>query len=137
MIDSKSMSWSVEENQRQALRRRINIRVRLKSSHGLWAGFTENISEGGVFVATPAPLRIGDEINIDLALGGELGSLPIRCRVQWVRPVSVGGMPAGMGLRFLDLGAEALAQIRAYITRDQPEILFWDPDDVVPKDDRT
>lgn len=113
-------------NRRRFTRKQVTVKIGMKTPHGLWAGLTENVSEGGLFVATQAPFVLGDTVIVHLSLAGHVGRLPVTCRVKWIRPDTGGGMLPGMGLEFMDLAADALEQLRSFIESDNLEILFWE-----------
>jgi type IV pilus assembly protein PilZ len=108
-------------------RKRVTVRVDLRGEHQFYAGFTENISTGGLFVSTLAPFELGEEIEVQLALAGNLGVEKISTRVAWVRPDSGGGMLPGMGLEFVDISPRAHKQIQEFVESGRLEILFWEP----------
>ncbi|MBM4319486.1 MAG: hypothetical protein FJ125_05880 [Deltaproteobacteria bacterium] len=49
---------------RRKVRTGIEVFLDLKSAHGPWMGFSENLSEGGVFVATLEPLLPGEQVEL-------------------------------------------------------------------------
>lgn len=77
-----------------------------------YVGLTENLSEGGVFVATRAVRGVGSRIDLGILLPEDE---PLRARgtVVWQRPAgqTKGAMP-GMGIRFDGLPAHERARIR-------------------------
>ena len=44
---------------------RLEARVTLRSQTNFFVGFSENISEGGIFISTQSPPDIGDEIDVE------------------------------------------------------------------------
>jgi uncharacterized protein (TIGR02266 family) len=113
--------------QTRGLDRRVHSRVRvdldvtLSSEHNFFTGFAENLSEGGLFIATHEYLDVGTELDVTFRLPGgrEIAS---RARVCWVReynPDSVGVSP-GMGVQFLDLRADDQAAVLAFLRQREP-----------------
>ena len=130
MLEQAAVEESVENagaERRRYSRKRVTVRVDLRGEHQFYAGFTENISTGGLFVATRAPFDLGDEIDVRLALMGHLGVEEVRTRVAWIRPDSGGGLLPGMGLEFIDLPEAAHQQIKEFVESGCLEILFWEP----------
>ena len=41
----------------------------MTSEHNFYVGFTEDISEGGLFIATDEPLEPGSPVTFELGLG--------------------------------------------------------------------
>ncbi len=125
--DMSEFNKSTETDERRNhSRKRVTVKVGLRSEHGFWAGFTEDISEGGIFVATSAPFDLGEQVTVNLMLGKKLGQVPVTCEVCWIRPDTGGGLPPGMGLRFLDLSDDAAEQVRVFVESGRLEILFWE-----------
>ena len=96
----------------------------LESESNLYAGFTENLSECGVFVATHAPLALGSIVDLCISLPLQQ---PFRARgtVRWLRPYSERNETApGMGIRFDRLSAADTARIQEFIQMRAP--MFFD-----------
>ena len=54
----------------QAIRMKLHAQVNLKSESNFFMGFTENISEGGIFVATLSPPNMGESIELSVGVDG-------------------------------------------------------------------
>ncbi|MFW6354989.1 MAG: PilZ domain-containing protein, partial [Verrucomicrobiota bacterium] len=92
--------------------------VTMTSDCNLYVGFTADMSEGGLFVATHELLPIGEvvDLRIDLGDGGE--PVEVEAEVRWLRPVedaSEDVMP-GFGARFAADGSTE-AQLVAGVGR--------------------
>ncbi|MDP7111161.1 MAG: TIGR02266 family protein [Myxococcota bacterium] len=76
----------------------LRVRIDLVGPHGFVKATTENLSAGGLFVATKAPYPVGSRVDLVLRilhappmeLGGE---------VRWVRDAAGGGIQGGMGIQ--------------------------------------
>ncbi len=113
-------------NQRTAQRIDVEIEVTLTGPHTFFSGFTMDISEGGVFVATHEIFPIGTEFRMILFLGKE--RLEIDSLVVWVRGEDssiISGEEPGMGLKFLKLDSRSLSVISEFIKKREP-ILYDD-----------
>jgi uncharacterized protein (TIGR02266 family) len=102
----------------------VTLVLDLDSESNFYAGFTENLSECGVFVATFAPLSIGSSVDVVIVLGSRE---PIRARgtVRWQRSYSESNETTpGMGIRFDHLSAEHTARIHEFSLRRAP--IFFD-----------
>lgn len=75
---------------------------------------TLDISEGGVFVATPAAIKVGSEVRMGLRL--EHSHIVVVGRVAWQR-VSPEGQHEGVGIEFHSLSPHARWVIRNFIAR--------------------
>ena len=124
----------VAQNQQQHVRASerfdLEVKVDLESDHNFYTGLTQNISAGGLFIATNAIRRIGDRITLKFFLPGSTEPLAVETEVRWIRENSalhrVDGA-SGMGVRFINLTPEASAAINAFIqARDS---MFYDDED--------
>ncbi len=87
-------------NERTAPRLEARLVATVEVLAGCHVGFTENLSEGGTFVATRAPQKVGDEVGLVIALP-DLALIRARGVVRWLRmPSNRNGMSGGMGIRF-------------------------------------
>jgi uncharacterized protein (TIGR02266 family) len=114
---------SSKEN-RAHRRLHVEIEVTLVSESQFYAGLSNNLSEGGVFVATYVTRKIGEKLDLTLTLPD---AKPIRTvgEVRWVRGVSDRiDLPAGIGLRFVTLSEEDAKAIVAFLRKRQP--LFFE-----------
>lgn len=105
---------------------RIGYKVELSfnSEHNFYMGFTENISEGGVFVATFQLQDIGQQIRVALKLFGR--EFLIGGMVRWVRPFNEmhPDIHPGMGIQFTEIAEDAKQAITQFC--DQRSPLFYD-----------
>ena len=106
----------------------LQVEVNLRSEDTFFTGFSENISGGGLFVATDEPCPIGTRLTLSLSLmGGSPEDLSVV--VRWVRPAgAVGGLPAGMGVQFEGLSPQKQAELQRFIDSQMKETLFYDVD---------
>jgi uncharacterized protein (TIGR02266 family) len=115
------------DNRRVSSRFAVELEVTLESEHNFYAGFSENLSEGGIFVATHSLKAMGTVIELSLLLPGSDQRLELRGEVRWVREHhEASGVSPGLGVRFTELSDEQAAQIRAFLSGRDP--LFYDDD---------
>ena len=125
--DEKQKDGVVYSSQRSDKRIAIHIEVSLSGPHNFFRGFTEDMSKGGLFIATHQALPIGTEISVTLLLEGREFMLP--ARVVWIRESSSlvsQGIEPGMGLQFVRLSPEQVSAIDAFIKKKEP--IFFDAD---------
>lgn len=75
----------------------------------------QNLSAGGLFVATERLAAQGAMIGVEFALPGDLGAVRAKAEVRWARRGSSDGEVGGMGLRFVDLESDEAAAIGRYV----------------------
>ena len=113
-------------NVRASERFDLEIKVDLESDHNFYTGLTQNISAGGLFIATHALKKIGDRITLKFTLPGNAESVTVETEVRWIRENTalMRAEGTGMGVRFINLSAEASAAINKFL--QDRESLFYD-----------
>ncbi len=132
------------EQGRRAQRVAAAFRVRYRSVDELVVALTQDLSRGGLFMRTERYLPTNAIVRVHLELPDGGGEIPVICRVAFVRSRDESaaiGKPAGMGVEFLDLGPERLAQLERFVAARVPEAMGAAPrrslDIVVADDDET
>ena len=74
-----------QQHVRAAERFDLEVKVDLESDHNFYTGLTQNISSGGVFIATSAIRKIGDRITLKFSLPGTNETLAVETEVRWIR----------------------------------------------------
>lgn len=82
-----------------------------ESAHGV----IQNLSAGGLFVATNSLADQGAMVRVEFALPGNLGAIRATAEVRWTRSGTNDGAAGGMGLRFVDLGTDEATAIGRYV----------------------
>jgi uncharacterized protein (TIGR02266 family) len=106
---------------RQSPRVRMQAQVDFESDDNFFNGFSANISDGGVFVATVNVLPLGTQVDVGFTLPtGER----IECKgvVRWVREVDdkQPDIFPGMGIQFVDLDPRGAKAIETFIQQREP-----------------
>jgi len=87
-------------------------RLQVVSSKHLW-----DLSEGGAFVITATPRRVGSLVHFEYRLGD--GGAPFKALAKVIRalhkPNPKLGQPAGMALQFIKVSDEDLDHLRQYL----------------------
>lgn len=106
-------------------RKVVEVELHVDSESNVWLGFSQDIAEGGVFVASYVAHPIGAELDLDLHLHDRDAPVRVSGHVCWVRPPSAGDdLPAGYGVRLTDASHDAtraltrLANVRTPIFYD-------------------
>jgi len=99
----------------------LNVDIGIQSENNFYTGFSEDISEGGIFITTYDFKPIGTKINLSFTLPNGymiMGSGTVR----WLRefnPMTPDILP-GMGIQFDELNPDDKTQIDAYIQSNAP-----------------
>ncbi len=110
---------------RASPRAELSVEVSLRSEHNFFTGRAENISEGGVFIATRSLLPIGTDVSVEVRLPDVERRITAACVVRWVRPPGeTSNAPAGMGLMFVAISEDDVAVIRSFVDTRNP--IFWE-----------
>ena len=91
----------VVPEQRSGQRVTVEVDVGVLSESNFYAGVAADVSPGGVFVSTPAPLPEGTEIALYFSLRDDT-TLHAEGVVRWTR-AKTADLPAGMGVAFTRL----------------------------------
>jgi uncharacterized protein (TIGR02266 family) len=105
----------------------VDLDVTVSSEHNFYAGFVENMSVGGIFIATHQLKPVGERLEFSVHLPGH--DAPIRGvgEVRWVRVYSeASNVPPGMGIKFDPLDAASQRAIEDFLAQRDP--LFYDED---------
>src|SRR5439155_24888665 len=101
------------EERRAHARKRVSTSVMFRDVTGgeSLRGWLPDISQGGGFFAWPTQLTFGEVLEFDMRIPGVYKPLSGKAKVIWVREKSERERPAGMGIEFVGLDADALVQI--------------------------
>jgi len=77
----------------------LNLTIKDKSA--LYLAYMPFVKNGGLFIPTNTPYRLGDDVFMLLNLMGDDDKIPVAGRVIWVTPKGVSGRRvAGIGVQF-------------------------------------
>jgi uncharacterized protein (TIGR02266 family) len=110
--------------QRASARVKMQAAIDFTSDNNFYAGFSANISDGGLFVATVNLLPLGTEVDLSFTLpSGQ--RIEAKGRVSWVREVNdkIPDAFPGMGVQFVGLAPAAQAAIAQFLAQRDP--LFY------------
>lgn len=111
------------DDRRTHQRTALEADVSLYSETNFWSGFSEDVSEGGLFVASWELHPIGTQVDVSLELPTGY-AIKTRGEVRWHREAAEDGPRPGMGIRFLALADADLRAIQTFVKHRAP--LFWD-----------
>lgn len=106
---------------RAAPRASLCAEITLGSDSNFFSGFTNDISEGGVFVATVNLLPLGTPIDLAFNLPGG-PRIEGKGEVRWLREFDERTPDAfpGMGIKFTDIPLPSVAAIHAFAEQREP-----------------
>src|SRR5450432_2765495 len=105
----------------------VELEVSLGSEHNFYAGLAENLSAGGVFIATHQLQKVGSKIDLSLRMPDSAEVFKLVGEVRWVRVYNEqSDTPPGMGIRFNELSPGITAAITRFLGQREP--LFFDDD---------
>ena len=118
---------NAEPQHRAAERHDLEVAVDLESDSNFYTGLTQNISSGGLFIATHQIKRVGDRVHLKFTLPGAARAIECDTEVRWIRENSSlhrTDSPSGMGVRFLDMSPADASTIQSFL--DNRDSLFYD-----------
>ncbi len=106
---------------RVAARVAMQTQVDLVSDSNFFTGFSTNISEGGLFVATVNVLPAGTPVDVTFTLPAG-ARLTVKGEVRWTREVNdrTPEVFPGVGVRFTEVDAAAVSQIKNFVQQREP-----------------
>jgi type IV pilus assembly protein PilZ len=73
----------------------------IKEKAALYAAYMPFLVNGGIFVPTTKPYKIGDEIYLILTLMDDVAKYPIAGKIAWITPAGANNSKAqGIGVHF-------------------------------------
>ncbi len=103
----------------------VNTMLNMNTDHQFYNGFSENIEEGGIFVATFDPKEVGAKVVVNFKLPGG-HAVTAQGVVQFVREYNqmTPETAPGMGVRFTALMRDDKEAIESYLQQRAP--MFYD-----------
>lgn len=113
-------------NKRQHNRIPLEIDIDFASESNFYNGFTENISEGGVFVATYEQKGMGEKVSLKFRLPDSNETIECEGEVRWIREQNADtpDVSPGIGIRFINMSPSVQARVDEFIREREP--LFYD-----------
>ena len=103
----------------------VDLEVSVLSETNFYAGLAENLSAGGLFIATHQLQKVGSTIHLSLRMPESAEVFQIVGEVRWVRVYNeMSDTSPGLGVRFANLPTGAAAAINQFLGQREP--LFFD-----------
>jgi uncharacterized protein (TIGR02266 family) len=96
----------------------VEVIVAVRAGAEQFAGMTQNVGVGGIFVATARSIPIGERITVMFTLPGRDEALAVDAEVRWIRERGSSqhhNRAAGMGLKFLNLPIGSRFEIETFL----------------------
>lgn len=92
------------------------LSLNIKDKSVLFSAYMPFVKNGGLFIPTHKPYRIGDEVFMLLTLMDEAEKLPVAGRVVWITPRGAqGNRSPGIGVQFIGDDDTANRKIEEYL----------------------
>lgn len=112
-----------EAERRRHVRESFKAEITVTSATNFFMGFSEDISEGGLFISTMSPPPVGERITMDIKVAD--GSfVTVEGEVRWHRYVT--NTVTGCGVQFSELSPEAQRSFEQLLLDLQKEPLFFE-----------
>jgi uncharacterized protein (TIGR02266 family) len=109
----------LDEPTRREGRFNVEIEVNVLSDSNFYVGFTENLSGGGLFIATYFVRPLGSKVEMCVRVPGRGNPLMLMGEVRWIREASASDAWPGMGIQFDAISEEDRVAILGFLaTRD-------------------
>lgn len=109
---------ALSPNPTQHFSREIELDV--ASDSNIYAGFSANLSDAGLFVATYQPQAVGDRLRVRFRLPGIDNPIEAKVEVQWIRSHEAGDGPPGFGGQFVELSPDGRAAVARFMEKREP-----------------
>lgn len=117
---------SARSDQRKHARFSVEMDVTLGSDHNFYSGLAENLSAGGVFVATHLVKSIGETIELCVRIPESDQVIKGVGEVRWIREYNeASDVSPGMGIRFVEIEPGSEVAIQQFLSKRDP-LLFDD-----------
>ncbi|MBL8353163.1 MAG: PilZ domain-containing protein [Burkholderiaceae bacterium] len=84
-----------------AVQRPSVIQLVFREKGALYAAYIPLLTDGGLFVPTQRPYKLGEDIYLLLSLPDDPQRYPVAGKVAWITPANAsGGRTQGVGVRF-------------------------------------
>lgn len=103
---------------RQAQRLDHEILVAYRTMDGFITDWAVNISKGGLFVNTRAPLAVGSQVRLIISLPDAAFPFDLTGKVSWVNEFdNASNLVPGMGIEFVDIDEEMRGRIATFVEK--------------------
>lgn len=121
------MADKLESERRIHVRVLVRVLVDFESPDTYLYDYSNNLSEGGIFIETEKPLSVGSPLTLRFTLPGVDRVFEAKGGVVWVNDTSEGKqkrvpeMGVGMGIQFNEIDDTDRKFIREYVEKSQKD----------------
>jgi uncharacterized protein (TIGR02266 family) len=115
------------ESERHNRELNVDFEVSVDGPHTFFTGITQDISKGGVFLATHQIYPVGTNMVLSFVIEGV--HIKIEAVVRWIRDpekIQSKDILPGMGLQFIDPGKEVSEAFEKFLEKKDPLLLDID-----------
>lgn len=92
------------------------LSLTIKDKAVLYSAYMPFVKNGGLFIPSSKPYKLGEEVFLLLSLMEESDKIPVAGKVVWITPRGAGGnRAAGIGIQFSDQDDVARRKIETYL----------------------
>lgn len=99
------------DEKRKHPRIKKKIRSEIHSADGLTFSTSTDLSNGGIFITTPEPVRDGSQVDLCVYLPGQ-EPVDLKGVIRWTRQDESGEQKTGMGIEFVNLSKKELQALK-------------------------
>ncbi len=121
---AKKQEERLAAERRKTTRMKLHAKVTVQSESNFFMGFTENISEGGIFVSSLSPPALGERVELSVAVE-DSEPISVSGVVRWHRQ-GPDGATSGCGVEFGDISDDLRRQVEALLIGLEKEPLFYE-----------
>jgi len=125
LTQSRQKPSDADRDRRSSTRRIFEVDIGIHSDTNFFTGFSQDISSGGLFIATYDIMALGSDINVNFTLpSGPV--LSLNGKIRWIREYNetTPDTAPGMGVQFDDLTERDQRAINRFIATNPP--IFYD-----------
>jgi uncharacterized protein (TIGR02266 family) len=106
-------------DRRAEARAELELDLHYRTAQDFLSAYTRNISGGGLFIRTQDPQPLNQKVLLRFSLPGVDRTFEVHGIVVWANATAGrSSFPSGMGIKFLDLGAEEQKLIADFVKPD-------------------
>ncbi|HEX9777735.1 MAG TPA: PilZ domain-containing protein [Geopsychrobacteraceae bacterium] len=117
----KDPAAAVQKSKRRDLRAPLIVqKIKIEDGQKVFFGYSKNISQSGMFIASINPLDPGVQVDVEIPLPSDQNKcIRCRCEVIWKRRFSKKSIyEPGMGLKFIDMPEDLATELARWAEQE-------------------